>query len=94
MNTVFRLVGYDRTSEFLGERHDIPARKVAAAKRAAGLPLTGDELMGDWPLNDHQAEEIAVLIDKPIDLASHEYFLEPYTVVTEASRHAKALHAA
>ena len=88
MATVYRLVGYDRTSEFLEERHDIPAGEVARAKRAAGITPVESELLGDWPLSDSQALAIAGLINLAIDPAHREYFLEPYVMAEGPSRHA------
>jgi len=94
MDTVYRLVGYDRTSEFLEERHDIPQSKAVAAKRAAGIALANDELMGDWPLSDAQARAIAALINSSIDLDDREYFLEPYSVVDDVPHRPGNVHAA
>lgn len=94
MATVYRLVGYDRTSEFLEEHHDIPARQVARAKRAAGIIPVEDELLGDWPLTDSQAQAVADLIGLAIDLARRDYFLEPYVTAEGASRPPQEAHAA
>jgi hypothetical protein len=51
MTTVYRLVGYHRTLEFLEEQHDIPPRYAMVAKRAAGIAAADDDRMGDWPLS-------------------------------------------
>jgi hypothetical protein len=94
MVTVYRLVGYDRTSEFLEERHDIPAGQVAPAKRTAGIGAAESELLGDWPLSDDQARAIAELIHLAIDLAHRDYFLEPYVMPEGAPRHPQETRAA
>lgn len=93
MATVYRLVGYDRISAYLEERHDIPAAQVARAKRAAGITPSENELPGDWPLSDFQAQAIADLIKLAIDLKHREYFLEPYVTVDDSSRRSHETHA-
>lgn len=62
------------------ERHDIPPRYAVVAKRAAGIMAAADDVMGDWPLSNSQAQAIAALID----LEVREYFREPYTVADGA----------
>jgi hypothetical protein len=89
MATIYKLVGYDRGSECLGERHGIPQHLVADAKRAAGVAPSDGELMDDRALTDQQAQEIARLINAPIDLLRREFFLEPYV----AARPREGAHA-
>ncbi len=84
MATTYKLVGYDRASELLVEKLEIPAGLVARATEAAGI-AAGEELMGDWPLTDGQAQTIAALIGQPLDLLHREYMLEPYAEALSAA---------
>jgi len=77
MVTAYKLVGYDRTTEFQEASYAVPPEKLAAVKKAAGLMPAEAALMGDWPLADTTAQEIARLIGQDIDLARMEFFLEP-----------------
>jgi hypothetical protein len=77
MTFKYRLVGYDRTTEFLEASYDVPAGKQAAVRLAAGLKPTVATMLGDWPLADEAARTIAQLIGQEIDLARMEFFLEP-----------------
>ncbi len=84
MATTYKLVGCDRASDLLVEKLEIPAGHVACPMEAAGI-AGGEELMGDWPLTDGQAQAIAALIGQPIDLVHREYLLEPYVEALSAA---------
>jgi hypothetical protein len=73
----YRLVGYDRTTEFLEASYAVPPEKLAAVRKAAGLGKADAALLGDWPLKDATARVIAGLIGQEIDIARMEFFLEP-----------------
>jgi hypothetical protein len=78
MRAVYRLVGYDKRTERLEVRVDIPRDKAARAKLIAGMPDGDVSATGDWELTPEQAKEIGRIIDFRPDLSHYEYFLEPY----------------
>lgn len=77
MAVVYRLVGYDRKTERQSVKFDIPPEHVAFAKKVARLDPSRD-LIADHPLTDAQARDIAGAIGQGLDIARHEFFLEPY----------------
>lgn len=79
MKLIYRLVGYDRATGRIVEKHSVPAKEVHYAKKVAGLDPSNPELIGDTPLTDSQAKDIAGVIHAQIDTVRHEYFLEPYS---------------
>jgi hypothetical protein len=78
MRAVYRLVGYDKRTERLEVRVDIPLDKVAEAMAIAGVPSGESMEIGDWELTPEQAKEIGRLIIFKPDLRHYDYFLEPY----------------
>jgi len=77
MSFAYTLVGYDRRTERMGPRHEIPATAIPTAKKAAGLDQMDDSQLGDWELRPSQARDIAGLIEVAIDTTLYDYFLEP-----------------
>jgi hypothetical protein len=80
MRHIYRLVGYDRRTERLAQRYDIPPAKAKKAKDLVGLE---PDDIGDMPLTDPQARSIAAMIGAEIDIDRFEYFLEPYAPADE-----------
>lgn len=77
MEAVYRLVGYDKRTETLATRVDIPRPKISEVFRAAEMPPVDPEI-GDLELTPAQAQQIGRLINAPTDLNHCDYFLEPY----------------
>jgi hypothetical protein len=82
----YRLVGYDRTTAFQEASYAVPPNKLSVVKKVAGLKAADAALMGDWPLADATARQIARLIGQEIDLARMEFFLEPSAVPVQHVR--------
>jgi hypothetical protein len=76
MDAIYRLVGFDRDTERLAVKYEIPAKYVPLAKKIAGI----DErpLIGDWPLSPEQVRHIAEVIGERIDPDAYDFSLEPY----------------
>jgi hypothetical protein len=70
------LVGFDRDTEDLAVKYEIPAKYVLLAKKIAGI----DErpIIGDWPLSPEQVRHIAEVIGEHIDPDAYDFSLEPY----------------
>ena len=78
MRAIYRLVGYDKRTERLEVRVDIPRDKVGQAMTIPGVP-GGDIIeIGDWELMPEQANDIGRIISFTPDLRHYDYFLEPY----------------
>jgi hypothetical protein len=77
MGIVYRLVGYDKETERKTGEFALPDEKLAAVKEMAGFKPTDDGL-GDYPLNDDQARDIARLLNLKIDCDAYTYYVEPY----------------
>lgn len=85
MKKNYRLVGYDRNTERMADRHLVPDQHVAYARRVAHF--SDDPLdIGDAPLNASEAKDIAGTIGVSIDTRTRDYFLELSTVGTVAAR--------
>lgn len=79
MAVTYKLVGYDRQTEFLVAEHIVPARCLERAKLIAGI-ATRPEIIGDWPVSAAQARDIAAIAGLRVDSDRYDWFLEPYTV--------------
>jgi hypothetical protein len=77
MALVYKLVGFDRETEFLVASRDIPAEKVPHTKAIAGI-ANEPAIIADWPLSRDQAGAIADLIGTKIEVADYNWALEPY----------------
>ena len=78
MQAVYRLVGYDKRTERLEIRVDIPQAKVGEALVIAAVKLGQGMEIGDWELTPEQAKHIGLLIGFKPNLRNYDYFLEPY----------------
>lgn len=75
--TTYKLVGYDRETEFIAIEHAIPPALAERAKAAAGI-WARPEVVGDWPLSKEQAGTIDTMIGARDDVSRYDWFLEPY----------------
>ncbi len=80
MTVTYKLVGYDKRTERMAVRLDIPDSARSKAKKLAGLAISNDLEVGDWELSAPQAAAIARLIGHSIDSSSCDFFLEPYVL--------------
>ena len=88
MDAIYRLVGFDRDTERLAVKYEIPAKYVLLAKKIAGI----DEkpIIGDWPLSAEQVRHIAEVMGQDIDPDAFDYSLEPYAPGSLRDRSAAA----
>lgn len=82
MTVVHRLVGYDRRTDRMKARCDIPPDLLAEAKRIAGVGSEDPGAAWSYPLSAAQAQAIAQLIGTEIDPSRLEFFLEPFAAST------------
>jgi hypothetical protein len=78
MSLVHRLVGYDRRTDRMKTRCDIPPDRLADAKRIAGIAPDDPDAAWSYPLSSAQARAMAQLIGTEIDPDHFEFFLEPF----------------
>ena len=73
---VYKLVGFDRDTEYLVLSFDVPGKKIGKAKIVAGI-ADNPAIVADWPLSRDQAKAIAELIGAQVDVANYDWALEP-----------------
>ena len=78
MKVVHRLVGYDRRTDRLKARYDIPADRLAEAKRIALVAADDPEAAWSYPLSAAQARAIAQLLCAEVEFGPLDFFLEPF----------------
>jgi hypothetical protein len=78
MKVVHRLVGYDRRTDRLKARYDIPVECLAEAKRIALVAADDPDAAWSYPLSADQARAIAQLVCAEIDVGPLDFFLEPF----------------
>ena len=78
MSLVHRLVGYDRRTDRMKARWDIPGDRLDEAKRIASIAADDPEAAWSYPLSAAQAGAIAQPIGTDIDPDHLEFFLEPF----------------
>jgi hypothetical protein len=78
MQVVHRLVGYDRQSDRMKMRFDIPEERLPDAKKLAQVPDDDPEAAWSYPLTKAQARRLATLIGAKIDANRVEFFLEAF----------------
>ncbi len=84
MDTVYRLVGYDKETERLAASYPVAPSHLEDVQRTAALTKQAQAEMGDWPLTGEQAHAIAAIIGAPVYLSRMDYFLEPYAMAEPA----------
>ena len=80
MSVIHRMTGYDRCNERLAYAHPLPEAAFPAAKDIAHVPATDADAIGSYPLDEHQARNLARRIGADINVDSYDWFLEPSTV--------------
>ncbi len=85
MKIVYRLVSYDKQTERKTGEFVIPDKKLAAIREIAGISPSDDGL-GDYPLSDDQANDVARLLKMRVDGDAFTYYVEPYDVPAAKNR--------
>ena len=78
MKVIHRLVGYDRRTDRMKVRYEIPSGTLVEAKRIAGVASDDPDAAWSYPLSADQVRAISGLIRAPIDPDRLEFFLEPF----------------
>lgn len=73
-----RLVGYDRITGHVAVEHEIPARHLEFAKKAAGVGADDPAAVLCYRLDPPHARDIAGTIGRHIDTESLAFFLEGF----------------
>jgi hypothetical protein len=87
-SVVYELVGYDRKTERMAERHPVPQPLVRTVKQIAGIGDRRDDQLGDWELSAEQVQEIGKFIEANPDVERCDFFLAP-SAADKSSRHAR-----
>lgn len=87
MRISYDLAVFDRQSEELIGRHEIPAKLTPAIRKIAGIPAD-DDGGGDYPLSAEQVLQIAKHLGIPVTPEKADYFLEPYASAPDAEKSA------
>jgi hypothetical protein len=74
---IYRIVTYDRASERMRGSMPIPSTVLDQIKRIAGFGPQDDGL-GEYPLNDAQARQVAKILDFNPEPDRFYYYIEPY----------------
>ena len=78
MKVMHRLIGYDRLTDRMKARFEIPSGRLAEAKRIAGVASDDPDAAWSYPLSADQARAVAGLLRASIDPDRLEFFLEPF----------------
>ncbi len=78
MRVAHRLVGYDRQTERMRLRFDIPDHLMPEAKKIAKVPADDPDAAWSYPLTEAKTRRIARLIGVPADPGEAEFFLEAF----------------
>jgi len=77
MTVVHSLTGYDKKTETIGFRHEVPAEKLPAAKQFARVPPVDPSASGVYPLAPGSARRLAALIGlASLNVDLYDWFLE------------------
>ena len=74
---MYRIVTYDRGSERIKGSLIVPPGVLAKVKKAAGFQPQDDGL-GEYPLDDRQARQIAKILGFTPEPERFYYYVEPY----------------
>jgi hypothetical protein len=78
MRVIHRLVGYDRQTDRMKLRFEIPEHLMPEAKKIAKVPADDPEAAWSYPLTDAKARRLARLIGAEANLGEAEFYLEAF----------------
>ena len=76
MNVLHKVAGYDKGTERLSVEHSVPDSHSESVRNLARL-TPDDDGIGCYPLDPAAAVSIGMQIDRPLDTARYDWFLEP-----------------
>jgi hypothetical protein len=74
---MYRVVTYDRSSETMKDSLGVPPSVLAKVKKIAGFQPQDDGL-GEYPLDDAQARQVAKILGFRPEPDRFYYYVEPY----------------
>lgn len=78
MRVMHRLVGYDRQTDRMKVRFEIPEHLMPEAKKIAKIPSDDPEAAWSYPLTETKARRLARLIGAEANLGKAEFYLEAF----------------
>jgi len=78
MGIVHRLVGYDRQTDRMRLRFDVPVDLLPEAKKITKVPVDDPDALWSYPLTEAKVRRIARLIGMQADPSEAEFFLEAF----------------
>ncbi len=78
MRVIHRLVGYDRQTDRMRLRFDIPDHLMPEAKKIAKVPVDDPEAAWSYPLTEAKTRRIARLIGAQAEPNEAEFYLEAF----------------
>jgi hypothetical protein len=78
MGIVHRLVGYDRQTDRMRLRFDVPVNLLPEAKEITKVPVDDPDTVWSYPLTGARVRGIARLIGVQADPSEAEFFLEAF----------------
>jgi hypothetical protein len=77
LKMIYRIVTYDRTTERMKGSLIVPPSVLAKMKKLAGFKPKDDGL-GEYPLDDEQARQVAKILGFSPEPERFYYYVEPY----------------
>ena len=74
-----KMVGFNRETDLLEAEWDLPAGFLARVRAIAKVPASDRDILGSYPLDEHQVATIAELVQATVDPSRYLYFLEAYS---------------
>jgi hypothetical protein len=94
MSVVHRLNGYDKRTEVIVFRHDVPNEKLRQAKEYARVPVSDPLAVGSYPVLPNAARKLAWEIGLiSIDVDRYDWFLEPTADAASINRKRRTVSA-
>lgn len=78
MRIIHRLVGYDRQTDRIRLRFDIPDHLMPEAKKIAKVPADDPDAAWSYPLTEAKTRRVARLIGVQADPSEAEFYLEAF----------------
>lgn len=85
MRVIHRLVGYDRQTDRMKLRFEIPEHLMGQAKKLAKVPADDPQAAWSYPLTEAKARRLARLIGAEAEIGDAEFYLEAFAEPQPAS---------
>jgi hypothetical protein len=78
MSVVLHLSGYDKNTDMLVVEYPVPSARADYVKGVAAVAKSDPDVLGAYPLDEAQVEQIAGQINTPVNPKLYHYFLEAH----------------